>query len=112
MRAEDLAAAVITSVADAIGLEETRISLESSLIDELGTEPIDLWDMWFRTLRDSGVEISGAEVATLLRGDIPRRIRRARWSARRGWPISSEYYRSSAAIHWPTHCEMIRCTVW
>ncbi|WP_063824765.1 acyl carrier protein [Nocardia pseudovaccinii] len=62
---------VITSVADAIGLKETRISRESSLIDELGAESIDLLDMWFRIHRDSGVEISGADVAALLRGDIP-----------------------------------------
>ncbi|WP_051182411.1 acyl carrier protein [Nocardia vinacea] len=41
----------ITSVADAIGLEETRISPESSLIDELGAESIDLLDMWFRIHR-------------------------------------------------------------
>lgn len=27
--------------------------------------------MWFRIHRDSGVEISGADVAALLRGDIP-----------------------------------------
>ncbi|MEV6338451.1 phosphopantetheine-binding protein [Nocardia vinacea] len=60
MRAEDLTAVDITSVADAIGLEETRISPESSLIDELGAESIDLLDMWFRIHRDSGVEIAGA----------------------------------------------------
>lgn len=42
MRAEDLTAVVITSVVDAIGLKETRISPESSLIDELGAESIDL----------------------------------------------------------------------
>ncbi|WP_327101470.1 hypothetical protein OIE68_23450 [Nocardia vinacea] len=72
MRAEDLTAVVITSVTDANGgLEETRISPESSLIDELGAESIDLLDMWFRIHRDSGVEISGTDVAALLRGDIP-----------------------------------------
>lgn len=41
------------------------------MIDELGAESIDLLDMWFRIHRDSGVEISGADVAALLRGDIP-----------------------------------------
>lgn len=71
MRAEDLTAVVITSVADAIGLDKARIDRESTLIGDLGAESIDLLDMWFRIHRDSGVEISGADVAALLRGDIP-----------------------------------------
>ncbi|MET8874991.1 phosphopantetheine-binding protein [Nocardia sp. NPDC004604] len=71
MRAEDLTAVVITSVADAIGLEKIRIHPESTLIGDLGAESIDLPDIWFRIHRDSGVEISGDDVAALLRGDIP-----------------------------------------
>ncbi|WP_433683302.1 acyl carrier protein [Nocardia sp. CA-119907] len=71
MRAEDLTAVAITSVADAIRLDKTRIKPESTLIGELGAESIDLLDMWFRIHRDSGVEIPGADVAALLRGDLP-----------------------------------------
>ncbi|WP_067723045.1 acyl carrier protein [Nocardia yamanashiensis] len=68
---EELTAVVITSIADAIGLEEDEISRESTLIDELGAESIDMLDVMFRIHRDSGVDISVSDVAAMLQGGIP-----------------------------------------
>ncbi|WP_433732622.1 acyl carrier protein [Nocardia sp. CA-129566] len=73
LTAEDLTAEVSTSVADAIGLDKAPIKPESTLIGELGAESIELLDMGFRIHRDSGVEMSGADVAALLRGKYSRR---------------------------------------
>ncbi|WP_216905488.1 acyl carrier protein [Nocardia noduli] len=69
--AEELTAVVITSIADAIGLEEDEIHRESTLIDELGAESIDMLDVMFRIHRDTEVAISVTDVADLLQGGIP-----------------------------------------
>ena len=66
MKAEDLAAVVITSVADAIGPE-------SSLIDELGAESIDLLDMWFR-IEEGGGQRGGAGPSRASTTAVPPRF--------------------------------------
>ncbi|MBL1076440.1 acyl carrier protein [Nocardia sp. 2] len=69
--ADDLTALVLTSISDAIGVEEDEIRMDSTLIDELGAESIDMLDVMFRIHRDSGVDISVNDVAAMLQGGIP-----------------------------------------
>ena len=58
-------------VADALALDLDEISPESTLLDELGAESIDLLDILFRIDRATGVKIQSDELASYVQGGIP-----------------------------------------
>lgn len=58
-------------VAEALALDLDEISPESTLLDELGAESIDLLDILFRIDRATGVKIQSDELARYVQGGIP-----------------------------------------
>lgn len=58
-------------VAEALALDLDEISPESTLLDELGAESIDLLDILFRIDRATGVKIQSDELASYVQGGIP-----------------------------------------
>ena len=58
-------------VAEALALDLDEISPESTLLDELGAESIDLLDILFRIDRVTGVKIQSDELASYVQGGIP-----------------------------------------
>ena len=58
-------------VAEALALDLDEISTESTLLDELGAESIDLLDILFRIHRATGVKIQSDELASYVQGGIP-----------------------------------------
>ena len=58
-------------VAEALALDLDEISPESTLLDELDAESIDLLDILFRIDRATGVKIQSDELASYVQGGIP-----------------------------------------
>ena len=58
-------------VAEALALDLDEISPESTLLDELCAESIDLLDILFRIDRATGVKIQSDELASYVQGGIP-----------------------------------------
>lgn len=58
-------------VAEALALDLDEISPESTLLDELGAESIDLLDILFRIDRATGVKIQSDELASYVQGGMP-----------------------------------------
>lgn len=71
MTKEEIYGAVHTAVADALGLEDDELTLDSTLMDELGAESIDLLDILFRIERLIGVKIQAADLSEYVQGGIP-----------------------------------------
>ncbi|MFC5826907.1 acyl carrier protein [Nonomuraea insulae] len=63
--------AVHTAVAEALGLDDDEVTTESTLMDELGAESIDLLDILFRIERSIGVKIQAADLSDYVQGGIP-----------------------------------------
>jgi acyl carrier protein len=59
------------AVVEALGVSEAEVKPETTLMDELGAESIDLLDILFRLERKLGVKIKAADVAAYVQGDIP-----------------------------------------
>lgn len=68
---EDLSGAVLAAVADALGLDLDEVTADSTLMDELGAESIDLLDILFRIGRTTGIKIEAADLAGHVQGGIP-----------------------------------------
>ncbi len=71
MMNEKIRAAVYTSVAEALGIEEDEVTPEATLMDELGAESIDLLDILFRIERSIGIKIQAADLSEYVQGGIP-----------------------------------------
>lgn len=71
MTKEEIYGAVHPAVAEALGLEEDEVTPESTLMDELGAESIDLLDILFRIERSIGVKIQAADLSEYVQGGIP-----------------------------------------
>lgn len=71
MTNEEIAEAVRTSVAEALGVEEDEVAPDSTLMDELGAESIDLLDILFRIERSIGVKIQAGDLSDYVQGGIP-----------------------------------------
>lgn len=63
-------AAVQEAVAGALGLGEDEVTPDSTLMDDLGAESIDLLDILFRIERSTGVKISASELGDEIQGGI------------------------------------------
>lgn len=63
--------AVKSAVIEALGVGEDEVQPDTTLMDELGAESIDLLDILFRIERKTGTKIKAADVAAYVQGDIP-----------------------------------------
>jgi acyl carrier protein len=59
------------AVAGALGLDDDEVTPESTLLDDLGAESIDLLDMLFRVERKTGTKIQASDLADYVQGGIP-----------------------------------------
>jgi acyl carrier protein len=71
MTKEEIYGAVHPAVAEALGLDEDEVTPDSTLMDELGAESIDLLDILFRIERSIGVKIQAADLSEYVQGGIP-----------------------------------------
>lgn len=71
MTDKDFLPQVREAVAEALGLDEDEVAPDSTLLDELGAESIDLLDMLFRLGRTTGLKIEAADLASYVQGGIP-----------------------------------------
>jgi acyl carrier protein len=71
MTADAITAGVTVAVADALGLEEDEVTLEATLLGDLGAESIDLLDILFRIERQVGTKIEAGDLAEYVQGGIP-----------------------------------------
>ncbi|GAB3676955.1 acyl carrier protein [Actinocorallia lasiicapitis] len=62
---------VSNAVAEALGLDLDEVTLESTLMDELGAESIDLLDILFRIERATGIKIQASDLSEYVQGGIP-----------------------------------------
>jgi acyl carrier protein len=71
MSSQPTDAAVFDAVAEALGLSEEEVTLDATLIDDLGAESIDLLDILFRIERSTGIKIEAGDLADHIQGGIP-----------------------------------------
>ncbi len=71
MTKDSIYAAVHPAVAEALGLDEDEVRPDSTLMDELGAESIDLLDILFRIERSTGIKIQAADLSDYVQGGIP-----------------------------------------
>jgi acyl carrier protein len=55
----------------ALGLDESEVTPEATIIDDLGAESIDLLDILFRIERTSGIKIQASDLGDHIQGGIP-----------------------------------------
>ena len=65
-----LSGAVTEAVCEALCLEEGEVESNSSIIDDLGAESIDLLDILFRIERKVGVKVKVTDLADYIQGGI------------------------------------------
>src|SRR5437879_13742883 len=59
------------AVGGALWLDDDEATPESTLLDDLGAESIDLLDMLFRIERKTGTKIQASDLAEYVQGGIP-----------------------------------------
>ena len=62
--------AVKQAVVDALALDEDEVTPDSTLMDDLGAESIDLLDILFRIQKATGVKIEAADLGDYLQGGM------------------------------------------
>ena len=67
----DVDAAVKEAVVEALALDDDEVSPESTLMDDLGAESIDLLDILFRIEKSTGVKIEASDLGDYMQGGIP-----------------------------------------
>jgi acyl carrier protein len=67
----DVEAAVKEAVVEALALDEDEVTDESTLMDDLGAESIDLLDILFRIQKSTGVKIEASDLGDYIQGGIP-----------------------------------------
>lgn len=65
-----LSAAVTEAVCEALCLEEGEVESNSSIIEDLGAESIDLLDILFRIERKVGVKVKVTDLSDYIQGGI------------------------------------------
>lgn len=63
--------AVTEALVGALGVEESEVTKEATVLGDLGAESIDLLDILFRLERKLGVKIQAADLAAHVQGGIP-----------------------------------------
>ena len=67
----DVDSAVKDAVVEALALDDDEVTPESTLMDDLGAESIDLLDILFRIEKGTGVKIEAADLGDYIQGGIP-----------------------------------------
>lgn len=71
MKMADVDAAVKDAVVEALALDDDEVTPESTLMDDLGAESIDLLDILFRIQKRTGVKIEASDLGDYIQGGIP-----------------------------------------
>lgn len=66
----DVSSAVKEAVVEALALDDDEVTLESTLMDDLGAESIDLLDILFRIEKATGVKIQASDLGDYIQGGI------------------------------------------
>jgi acyl carrier protein len=66
----DVDGAVKEAVIEALALDDDEVTPESTLMDDLGAESIDLLDILFRIEKGTGVKIEAADLGDYIQGGI------------------------------------------
>lgn len=67
----DVEGAVKEAVVEALALDEDEVTPDSTLMDDLGAESIDLLDILFRIQKSTGVKIEASDLGDYIQGGIP-----------------------------------------
>jgi acyl carrier protein len=67
----DVDSAVKEAVVEALALDDDEVTAESTLMDDLGAESIDLLDILFRIEKSTGVKIEASDLGDYMQGGIP-----------------------------------------
>ena len=67
----DIDAAVKEAVVEALALDDDEVTPDSTLMDDLGAESIDLLDILFRIEKSTGVKIEASDLGDHIQGGIP-----------------------------------------
>jgi acyl carrier protein len=67
----DVDSAVKEAVTEALALDDDEVTPESTLMDDLGAESIDLLDILFRVEKSTGVKIEASDLGDYIQGGIP-----------------------------------------
>lgn len=67
----DVDSAVKEAVVEALALDDDEVTPESTLMDDLGAESIDLLDILFRIEKSTGVKIEASDLGDYIQGGIP-----------------------------------------
>jgi acyl carrier protein len=67
----DVDNAVKEAVVQALALDEDEVTPDSTLMDDLGAESIDLLDILFRIEKSTGVKIGASDLGDHIQGGIP-----------------------------------------
>ena len=67
----DVDSAVKEAVTEALALDDDEVTPDSTLMDDLGAESIDLLDILFRVEKSTGVKIEASDLGDYIQGGIP-----------------------------------------
>jgi acyl carrier protein len=67
----DVDSAVKEAVTEALALDDDEVTPDSTLMDDLGAESIDLLDILFRIEKSTGVKIEASDLGDYIQGGIP-----------------------------------------
>jgi acyl carrier protein len=67
----DVDSAVKEAVTEALALDDDEVTSDSTLMDDLGAESIDLLDILFRIEKSTGVKIEASDLGDYIQGGIP-----------------------------------------
>jgi acyl carrier protein len=68
---QEIDEAVREAVIEALALDDDEVTPESTLMEDLGAESIDLLDILFRIERATGVKIQASDLGEYMQGGIP-----------------------------------------
>src|SRR5215217_6933948 len=71
MTRDEIDSAVKEAVVEALALDEDEVQDDSTLMEDLGAESIDLLDILFRVERATGVKIQASDLGEYMQGGIP-----------------------------------------
>jgi acyl carrier protein len=67
----DVDSSVKEAVVVALALDDDEVTPDSTLMDDLGAESIDLLDILFRIQKSTGVKIEASDLGDYMQGGIP-----------------------------------------
>ena len=65
----DVEGSVKEAVVEALALDDDEVTPDSTLMDDLGAESIDLLDILFRIQKSTGVKIEASDLGDYIQGD-------------------------------------------